>query len=635
MQSKYWHLLMQMPADGSAISAKELAAHLGVSSRSIVSYVGDIVSEHPGLIHSTNRGYCLEVELFGQVQSTARDLFPDTSEKRALYMIRRTLENETKPFYITDFEEELFVGESTLRKDLPLMRQKLKDFDLFLDQRKGRLIINGDESSKRRMLSEVIYLEFNNNILSISAMTKAFPGYDAVALRELLIDVCHEHHYFINEFALMNLVLDLLISIDRIKNNHLSLPKKRIYRFGEREQDLARAIIHNLEELYGVGFNQLETDELTALLFGRMTKIDYDTLTLSNVGEVVSQKTMRIVALIEQELEAFDFLDFANPELLLRFTVHIDNLLKRLENHYDTKNPLTDKIREGCTFIYELAVTIADIINRETGHFVDPHETAYIAIHIGGMLQMQQSLRNKARCLLVFPQYYNYANKLIEQLTHTFGTSLFFEGIVTHPEEIDQYEAVDMILTTVEISPSRAVETVNISPFLGERDRSAIQNGLDNVVWKKKAERVRKSLLEISSPAMFSLNQAFTDEYAAIAFMADKMVGQGYAGESFLDSVYARERSYSTAYGDVAVPHSLQMDAKKTGMYICINERPVPWGERHVRVMLLFSVNRDDKSTFYEVFENLIVSLLEPENVKRVASCKTYDQFVNTILHCL
>lgn len=171
------------------------------------------------------------------------------------------------------------------------------------------------------------------------------------------------------------------------------------------------------------------------------------------------------------------------------------------------------------------------------------------------------------------------ANKLMELLTQAFGTSLVFAGVATQPEDVARYGRIDMVLTTVELAADDpSVEVVNIHPFLNEKDRLAVQRGLDRVVRRKKRERVRRSLLDIANPELFVVDRGFANEREAIAFMAGEMIAKGYADPSFLEAVFERERSYSTAYGDVAVPHSLQMNAKKTGVYVSLNDRPVPWG---------------------------------------------------------
>ena len=633
--SKHRNLIRCLPQDGSLVTAKELAARLDVSVRSVKSYISEISAELPHFIESTRKGYRANFDFFSEKELYSENSYPDTQQKRILYMIRRLLENRPHTLSIVDFEAEMLVGDATIRKDLPAMRRKLKEFDLFLNHKEGILSINGDESNKRRMLAEIVYLEFNDNILSLETIGQAFPTYDVPALKELLTQVCSEQHYFINEYALISLVLDLLISIDRVKNNHFTAPIKRTYQLGAREQDLALCILRKIEQLYSVSFNQFEVDELTVLLFAHLSKVDYRALTLDKVQGSVSKQTLRIVELIQKELEELDFLDFENQELMLCFTIHINNLLKRLENSYVTINPLTDQIKNGCTFIYELSVLIASIINRETGHYVDKHETAYIAIHIGSMLQIQQSLRNKARCILLFPQYYNYANRLMEQLTHRFGSSLVFLGVLTSAEELSQYPEVDMILTTVDIAPENAVEIVHINPFISEREQIAIQNTLERVVRKKKLVRLRKSLLDISSQELFFVSPNLSNADEAISFMSHKMIEQGYASDPFYDAVVERERTYSTAYGDIAVPHALQFNAQKTGMCVCFSEKGVLWGQNKVKIILLFSVNRDDKGKFYEVFENLIVLLLEPGNVAMVAASKTYEEFVENILQCV
>ncbi|MDR1689191.1 MAG: PTS sugar transporter subunit IIA [Clostridiales bacterium] len=637
MTSKHRNLLRCFPNDASVITAGDLALRLDISVRSVKNYIAEIAVTHPNLISSSRKGYAANRRELCRVlsESEISECLPETPKQRVLYIIRRILRETGGVFTLADFEAELFVSEEALRKDLPNVRLKLKEFDLYLEQRSGSLIIGGDESNKRRMLSEIVYLEFNDRILSLSSISKAFPDYDANALKAMLVEVCNDHYYFINEYALMSLVLDLIVGIDRIKNNFFARRNPETHKFGVRELDLARTIALKIENLYAVTFNPFEMDELCIILFGHLTKVDYKALTLDNLKDTVGEESLALLKLIQQELDVFEVLDFENPDFTLRFALHLHNLLTRLKNKYVTKNPLTEQIKSTCTFIYELAVIIAGIINRETGYFVDQHETAYIALHIGSMLQIQQSLRNKAKCLLVYPNYYDYAGKLMEKLTQGFGASLVFVGVATNPESLSRFGAVDFILSTVKLNPDPDKDIVTISPFFSERDKASVQAALERTVKKKKYERLRKSLLKISSPDLFFHNPSFENEENAITVMANEFIKREYAPDDFLNAVLKRERSYSTSYGDVAVPHSLQMMGYKTGMCIAISERPVPWGANKVRIMLMFCVNKDDRQIFYDVLENLIVLLLEPANAARAAACRGYNEFVDVILQCL
>jgi lichenan operon transcriptional antiterminator len=113
------------------------------------------------------------------------------------------------------------------------------------------------------------------------------------------------------------------------------------------------------------------------------------------------------------------------------------------------------------------------------------------------------------------------------------------------------------------------------------------------------------------------------------------MVEQGYAEEGFGEEVLSREHSYSTAYGNIAVPHSMRMNAKKTGMFVLLADTPIPWGGNVVNIVLMFSVNKESRSLFYDIFDNLIVLLLEKPNTTKIMDCDTHEAFVNAVIECL
>jgi lichenan operon transcriptional antiterminator len=79
----------------------------------------------------------------------------------------------------------------------------------------------------------------------------------------------------------------------------------------------------------------------------------------------------------------------------------------------------------------------------------------------------------------------------------------------------------------------------------------------------------------------------------------------------------------------------MSMNAKKTGMFVLLSDKPIPWGESAVNIVLLFSVSKESRSLFYDIFDNLIVLLLETPNKIKVMGCNTYESFVETVINCL
>ena len=67
-------------------------------------------------------------------------------------------------------------------------------------------------------------------------------------------------------------------------------------------------------------------------------------------------------------------------------------------------------------------------------------------------------------------------------------------------------------------------------------------------------------------------------------------------------------------------------------MYILLSDKPIAWAEHMVNVVLLFAINREDRELFHEIFDNLIVLLLEYQNLDKVLQSNTYEEFIEAIL---
>ncbi|OJT75069.1 hypothetical protein BM529_10905, partial [Clostridioides difficile] len=46
---------------------------------------------------------------------------------------------------------------------------------------------------------------------------------------------------------------------------------------------------------------------------------------------------------------------------------------------------------------------------------------------------------------------------------------------------------------------------------------------------------------------------------------------------------------------NVAIPHSMKMDALKTGVCLIVNDKPVKWGEEKVQIIAMIPINRKKK----------------------------------------
>ncbi|MDR2551877.1 MAG: PTS sugar transporter subunit IIA [Treponema sp.] len=648
MYSRHKQLLNTMlHMDREWIISSDLAALTNSSVRTVKNYIAELNSRHK-IIISSKKGYRIDKAKARELLSASGVNPAYESKERSRFILKKLL---TSPDSAVDLfelcEEELFVSLETINKDMVLMRRILKEFELRITVHGTAAHLEGSELSKRKALSNVLYEEFSEHILSLTSIEKVFPRYNVRYAYSAILDSCKQRHFFINEYTMLVLVLDMMIGIDRIKND-CSLPGEN-RRYGTEEPEkaaaigrgssmaglLAKDITRRIEHYFHITYNESELDEITMIISSSLIKTDLETITMENINVHISKTCAGLIRPIKKCLDNYDFID-TSSKYMSRFILHVDNLLLRLANNYERKNPLTEHIKTSCPMIFECAVSLSGVINKNTGFHVGEHETAYIAIHIGSFLKMYQNIRDKVCCVLLFPGYYDYEEKMIARFTEAFGDSLVIQKVLLHAEELDSLlSSTDLVVSIMQISGCYKTPCVCVNPFITERDIAAIREQIEKIQHNKKKQRLLGELKEITNPGIFCRDIPFASQDEAIRYLAALMAENGYVEDSFVEEVLLRERSYSTAYGSLAVPHSMQADAKKTGMCILLNRKPFSWNQNMVNIVLLFSVQRDTRPLFYDIFDNLIVLLLESSNKSKILDCHTYDEFIQAMAGCL
>jgi lichenan operon transcriptional antiterminator len=621
------------------ITAGYLASKLNVSERSIINYIAEINYHEKGLITSSRKGYSIDDALARKVLDDSSMKLPQTSKERVNYIITKILTNDTTGDKKTDLyqlSEEIFVSFETIKKDMIKVRKKLLEFDLYVLTSNSYVLLEGKEIDKRKILSNILYEEFNNNVMSLQVIEKAFPGYNLELLQSLIVEQCKQYHYFINEYALLSLVLDIVIGMDRInKNRTFGNSRNDGKQFGIREQELAQKIATEIEKNFNVSYNPVELEELAIILMSHLMKMDFAKLNSDNIEYVVGEDCIRIVDEIRYLLKNTYFIDTNNQDFIVKFTLHIKNLLIRLENGYTTKNPLLDQIRNTCPLIFECAVGVADKIKEITMRDIKEDEIAYIALHIGGNLETQKSKSKIISCIILFPQYYDFSNKMLEKLTERYGEKLEIKTVITTIDEIKKADKADLIISTIPVLETIRMDYIMVTPFLSDRDFENIDDKMQKINLRKIKARLKKNLMQISNPKFFYKNVNFNNKQEAIRFMTDIMEKEGYVNNSYFDEIYDREKQASTNFEHIAVPHSMKMNANQTGMFILLNDKkPIEWDNNFVSVVLLFAINKEDRAIFQDVYDNLIVLLLEKANASKVTGCNTYIEFIEEVVRC-
>ena len=168
-----------------------------------------------------------------------------------------------------------------------------------------------------------------------------------------------------------------------------------------------------------------------------------------------------------------------------------------------------------------------------------------------------------------------------------------------------------------------------------ESDVIAIRQKIDEIRTSKKRETFTAYLHQIILPDFFERGDGFPCREDAIHYLCEKFRQKGYVEKQFEVEVLEREEMSSTGFQNFAIPHSMRMRAKKTGMYLYLCDTPTDWNGMPISLIIMLCFNRDERYIFNEIFEPLTMILTEPNNLKKALTFHEYEAFIEFLSGCL
>lgn len=631
MEIKYLPLLKLLFEKSTQITSKELAEALGISVRTVKSYIHELNEDYPGIIVSSPQGYLINTTIGSKALKEKKEQIPQTARERAAYVIIKVLKNDSA-MSVYDICEELFISISTFRTLLPRIKSMVEPFGLQLVMAGDDISICGMERNKRKLLSSFLYHESNENFVNLEAVQNAFLALDIDFIKQTVLDVLNEYHYFINDYSLSNLVLHFAIAIDRIQNHYAVLEDtsaEAALQLRSHEYELSNKVIQALEQHFSITFSSGEIYEMALLLISRSTSLDFQTITVENLESFIGKDSLKMIRELLDNISSYYFINLYEPEFFVRFALHIKNLLIRAKNECFSKNPLTNNIKTSCPLIYDSAVEISMQIKEKTGLFINEDEIAYIAFHIGSALEAQKELASRLSTVIYCPAYYNMGKRLYETLNQRFATKILIANIATKEEEISKIGKCDFIISTVPFNTIPSIPYVQVQPFLSETDIAVIYQTIEKIDRQKKQEKFSSYLRQLVLPDFFEHSAVHRTQKEVIHYLCKRLADFGYVQAEFETEVLEREEMSSTAFGNFAIPHAMKMKALKTGMYIYISDTPVDWNGTPVSLIIMLCFNREERYIFNEIFEPLTMVLTEGTNIKKLLTLNDYTAVID------
>ncbi|GHD47470.1 transcription antiterminator [Mycetocola manganoxydans] len=625
-------ILAYLARAGTWVTAGELADVLGVTPRSIRSYVTAIKARAAGqsVVEAGPNGYRVDADAYAAFRSAAVVDVTETPRDR-LYGIVRRLVDSPDGLDVFDLADSLHVSESTVESDLARVRLLLSEAELSLTRRGGTVALAGTELARRRLLSRMFREETERGMIELEAIQREFSFQSLSEFKTALIDMLTERNYSLNDYGIDNVLLHIAIAVDRVsKDRHVPESDTGA---GEPADgipsDLSALIAHHFDTVLGAA----DIDYLAYLLTTRAVMRAPDA---TDPG-YLNRADLDVVRSIVQNAGEEYLVDLSDEDFITRLTLHVQNLLRRAHEHSYSRNPMARSIKTSYPMIYELAVYIASRLQQHGAVEINDDEIAYIAMHVGAHLQQQQSRSDEVlRCVLVCPNYYDMHLLLRDRVTLMLGDAIEVVRVVTRSDVSWAGLDADIVLTTIE-PPVPDEKVLVIQPFFTQGDADRVRQAVSRIRRVHRRALIKDEVLKYFDASLFLRNEGASSEAAMIRRLGDLMVARGIIDEDYVDGAIERERMSSTAFTDsLAVPHAMEMTARSTSIAIAVNESSMPWGENRVNVVALIAFSASERANFQRVFDQFVEVFSEREDVQRIVRRSTdFTAFIDELVHTM
>ncbi|SKC59485.1 BglG family transcription antiterminator [Okibacterium fritillariae] len=636
IRDKHERLLTYLARDGGWVTAGELSDVLGVTPRSVRSYVTQIKDEAAPLapIRSGGEGYRIDREAYTQfVHTGAGDA--ETPRDR-LYAIVRRLIDSPDGLDVYELAATLHVSDSTIEADLGRVRQLLSGETLRLGRAGSIVTLTGTETARRRLLSRMFREETERGMVELVAIQREFSAQTLGAFKTDLVQALTARGYYVNEYGIADVLLHIAIAVDRVSKHRdieTNAPQADLPPEGVG-QDLHSLIQTHFE----VDLGGAEIDYLAHLLGTRVITPGAEPAHAhAHEGDdYLDRYILETMRDITQAASEQYVVDLSDEDFLVRLSMHVQNLVRRAKDRSYSRNPLTKSIKSSFPMIYELAVYIASRLQERAAITVNDDEIAYIAMHVGAQLERQMYGDDLVTCTIVCPNYYDLHSLLLQRVEGSLGTELRVRQVVTRSDVDWSTIDTDLVLSTIE-PPVPSPGVVVIQPFLTAGDIDRARREIAEIKRMRRRERIKGQLLKYFRVDLFFRNLTVADSDTMIRTLGERMVEASVVDQGYVEGALQRERMSSTAFTEaLAVPHAMTMTATRTAIAISVNETPLSWGEYRVNVVAFIAFSAVDRGSFQSVFDQFVEVFSNRADVQRIVrNAVDFPSFIDELVHVI
>lgn len=644
MKKKEQELLNYLSEFNKPIRSAEIANALDISVRSVKNYVHNINSLYgKNIILSSRNGYELNLQNnYSLVLTNSSEQIPQTLEERSFFIIKQLVLNHSTQIEIFDLCDSLCVSYSTIKSIISKMNKTYSSYNLEFYCEHDCVRIKGDEINKRKLLSYIINEESKSSIMNVNVLKNNFASIDVEKLQNIIFTTFKKYNYYLNDFSSMNLLLHLLIIVDReLNGNELNDGQNEVSIDNQDELNFLNEFIAQLETTFDISINKYERFEIY-MLFKTNANFSIEDSS-KKLKELVGDNIIELIDKYVEDINNIYMVDLSSKAFKTPFTLHLKNLLLRAQSGKYTSNPMAEIIKNNSPLIFDIAIYISLDLAERFHIKINEDETSFLAMHIGSEIERQADNKDKIPVAILCPNYHNMADQIMNSLMLNFGKQLNMVGSIHNENNFYTLNnPVSILFTTIPVTTkiintntNEPLDVVLISPLNLKSQFSIIQNAILQAQEKYRDRKLKVKFNDFFEQSLFVVDSKLKNKKQVLTKLCDCLLVQNYVDTNFEESVYKRENAAGTAFGNVAIPHSIEMNAIKTSIAVAISKEGIQWNSNIVHIVLLLAINKADRRSFRALYESLISLFSEDKVIQEIRNCTSFDEFKSIIYTAL
>lgn len=600
LNDRQFKIIEVLKRQESCLTSSEIAKKLSISSKTVQNEILDINKKYKKRVIESKKGkgYWLKDKsiLYNDEQKRIMN------DNRKISIVKELIMQNEVDYY--ELADKLSISTSLLNKHIKELNKEISDrFNVFIMRKMNKLYFKGENVNKQKVVVYYLLEESETSNFDLAILESYFSSLDVQFIRNTIYKYVSENKIFVTDFELMSILLHVLTAQLNQKFQEYDLEDGfSKYLYSETGMLLNKEVASRIDQSFKLSLgNHLASDCL-----------DYKNFLISVFDEIKKDYSI----------------DFSNNnELINGLALHLKYAVQRCKMNMQLKNPLLKEFQKKYVLVYDIATYISAKFLDKTSLHLNENEVSYIAMHLLGALQKQNT--EKLKVVLVSPYGKAVEKIIVDKLSNITNVKYCGNYSFLDTKGITR-DKPDLILTLVNLDLYQPYEVYKIEDYLNPNEYKLIEKLVKQIRINTAYRNL--TIMQCFDENLFLRIDSVNSKNDLINIMCENLYKNGFVREDFIEQVYKRESIAPTCFSDlIAIPHGIKKSALKSGVCVAILKQPVTWNEYNVRLVFLFALDK----TFDQIpklYELILDTIDNQDKYNQLIESANYSTFISILM---